>query len=74
MTKIKLRKILYPAFLLAYAVAVGLPIIYSVQFLSKAINSAFIIDEAKIEAQLIQLDVDGLKLIAPKLGIDAKSL
>lgn len=65
----KLNKIIPPAVTLTIFAISALLLVRSIAFMSKQINDIFVIDEMKVEANTIKLDLETYRTAAERLNI-----
>lgn len=68
--KLKLKKIIYPVIFGAFAASVIIIFVSAAEFLSEAVNKAFVLDAQSAESHLVKLDLPNFYLAAQKLGIE----
>ncbi len=69
--KIKFKKIIYPVISGIIVIIIVVIFVYVADFLVKAIDKAFVIDEKRAESLLVKIDMFNFQAVAKKLGISA---
>lgn len=65
----KSKNIIYISTLILFILVVGFIFYASAKFFSEKINSAFTIDEGKVDSGVVKVDLETYRQIAPKFGI-----
>lgn len=65
----KFKKVIYPIIVAIFIIVGIFVFVYSVSFLSGAINKSFFVDNEIVESKMIKIDLDNLTKIASKLNI-----
>lgn len=65
----KFKKIIYPAVLGIFIISGAFVFVYSVSFLSGAVNKAFFIDNKIVESKMTKIDLDNLTKLASRLNV-----
>ena len=69
--KIKFKKLVYPVISGTFIIIIVVIFVYAADFLVKAIDKAFVIDEKRAESLLVKIDMSDFQAVAKKLGISA---